>query len=110
MSEASFSPSDTVFSKSPKLLRWSCILKQQPDPAAFSDPFGFLIPCLPRQTGIYISASSFSLIARIKSRLFNTVGFSSVVISAKSFVILPDSIVEIVASSSLSANFCSSGI
>lgn len=45
-----------------------------------------------------------SLIARMKSRLFSTVGFSIVVISARSLVILPLSIVERVAFSSLSAN------
>ena len=35
--------------------------------------------------------------ARMKSRLFNTVGFSMVVISARSLVIFPLSIVAIVA-------------
>ncbi len=62
--------------------------------------------------GIYLcikfyprSDSSFSRIATMKSRLFRTVGFSRVVISARSFVIFPDSMVEIVASSSLSAKF-----
>ena len=42
--------------------------------------------------------------ARMKSRLFNTVGFSMVVISARSFVIFPLSIVAIVAFSRRSAN------
>ena len=51
---------------------------------------------------------SFSAIALIKSSLFNTVGFSSDVIRARSFVILPSSIVERVAFSSLSANYINS--
>ena len=50
------------------------------------------------------------VVARVmKSRLFNTTGFSNSVINAKSFVILPDSIVSIQAFSRLSANFTNSG-
>ena len=51
----------------------------------------------------YNMPSKVSRIALMKFSLFNTVGFSRVVISARSFVIFPDSIVAIVAFSSLFA-------
>ena len=54
--------------------------------------------------------SKVARIALIKSSLFTVVTFSKVVISARSFVIVPPSIVSIVAFSSLSANDTNSSI
>ena len=63
------------------------------------DPEDSIIICLSGRGDKDVAA-----IARMKSRLFNTVGFSMVVISARSFVIFPLSIVAIVAFSRRSAN------
>ena len=54
--------------------------------------------------------SNVARIALIKPSLFTVVTFSKVVISARSFVIVPPSIVSIVAFSSLSANDTNSSI
>ena len=62
---------------------------------------------------VHYAFKSFSKVARIaliKSSLFTVFTFSKVVINAKSFVIVPFSIVSIVAFSNLSANVTNSSI
>ena len=68
----------------------------------------FLLQIAFKSCLFYYMASSFSLIARINSRLLRTFTSFKEVISARSLVICPPSMVERVAFSSLSANSISS--